>query len=75
MILFRISGGLCKTQHFLSSIRVFTLEVPLGGIESLEQLPTLMSRRDICPTERSTLGTRNDLIRLSVGVEEGRDPV
>jgi O-acetylhomoserine/O-acetylserine sulfhydrylase-like pyridoxal-dependent enzyme len=34
-----------------------------------------MSCRDIPPAEGTTLGTGDDLIRLSVGVEEGRDSV
>jgi cystathionine gamma-lyase len=74
MVLFRIRGRLGK-QRFLAPTRLFTLAESLGGVESLAELPALMTHGSIHPTERAILGIDDDLIRLSVGIEEGADPV
>jgi len=75
MVSFRIRGGLEEAQRFFSAIRVFTLAESLGGVESLAELPALMTHSGIPPAERAILGIGDDLIRLSVGIEEGADLV
>ena len=75
MVSFRIRGGFEESQRFLSTTRLFTLAESLGGVESLAELPALMTHGSIPPTERAILGIGDDLIRLSVGIEEGRDLV
>jgi cystathionine gamma-lyase len=75
MISFRIRGGLEEAKRFLSSTRLFTLAESLGGVESLAELPALMTHGSIPPAERAALGIGENLIRLSVGVEEGEDLV
>jgi len=75
MVSFRIRGGLEEAQRFLTATRLFTLAESLGGIESLAELPALMTHGSIPPTERAIIGIGDDLIRLSVGVEEGVDLV
>ncbi|KAI0044784.1 hypothetical protein FA95DRAFT_1597205 [Auriscalpium vulgare] len=73
MISFRIRGGLETAQRFLSSTRLFALAESLGGVESLAELPALMTHGSIPPAERAQLGIGENLIRLSVGVEDGDD--
>jgi len=75
MVSFRIRGGLEEAQRFFSATRLFTLAESLGGVESLAELPALMTHGSIPPAERAILGIGDDLIRLSVGVEEGADLV
>lgn len=75
MVSFRIRGGVEESQRFLSATRLFTLAESLGGVESLAELPALMTHGSIPPAERAILGIGDDLIRLSVGIEEGRDLV
>ncbi|KAH9953805.1 Cys/Met metabolism PLP-dependent enzyme-domain-containing protein [Russula dissimulans] len=75
MVSFRIRGGLEEAQRFLTATHLFTLAESLGGVESLAELPALMTHGSIPPTERAILGIGDDLIRLSVGVEEGVDLV
>jgi len=75
MVSFRIRGGLEESQRFFTALRLFTLAVSLGGVESLVQLPSFMTHGNIPPTERAILGIGDDLIRLSVGIEEGADLV
>jgi cystathionine gamma-lyase len=75
MVSFRIRGGLEESQRFFGATRLFTLAESLGGVESLAELPALMTHGSIPPTERAILGIGDDLIRLSVGIEEGPDLV
>lgn len=60
-------------ETFLTSLRVFTLAESLGGVESLAELPSLMTHGSIPPAERANLGIGDDLIRLSCGVEDADD--
>ncbi|KAI0287651.1 Cys/Met metabolism PLP-dependent enzyme-domain-containing protein [Russula brevipes] len=75
MVSFRINGGLEEAQRFFGATRLFTLAESLGGVESLAELPALMTHGSIPPAERAILGIEDDLIRLSVGIEEGADLV
>jgi cystathionine gamma-synthase len=45
----------------------------LGGVESLIEVPALMSFWDRTPEERAALGIKDALIRLSVGIEDADD--
>ncbi|TFK60465.1 hypothetical protein BDN72DRAFT_828891 [Pluteus cervinus] len=75
MISFRIKGGLEEAQRFLTSTQFFTLAESLGGVESLAEHPALMTHGSIPPKERALLGIGDNLVRLSVGVEDGDDLV
>jgi cystathionine gamma-lyase len=61
--------------EFLRSTQLFSLAESLGGVESLAELPAQMTHASVPPKERELLGIGDDLIRLSVGVEEGEDLV
>jgi len=75
MISFRIRGGAQEANKFLTSTRLFTLAESLGGVESLAELPAEMTHGSIPRAERELLGIGDNLIRLSVGVEETEDLV
>jgi cystathionine gamma-lyase len=75
MISFRIRGGLSEANRFLTSTRLFSLAESLGGVESLAEHPALMTHGSIPEAERAILGIGDNLIRLSVGVEEEEDLV
>ena len=62
-------------DKFLMSTKLFTLAESLGGVESLAELPSRMTHATIPESERALLGIGDDLIRLSVGIEEGEDLV
>ncbi|THH21215.1 hypothetical protein EW146_g305 [Bondarzewia mesenterica] len=55
--------------------RLYTLAENLGGVESLAELPALMTHGSIPPKEREQLGIGKNSIRLSVGIEEEEDLV
>ncbi|MDA4134898.1 MAG: PLP-dependent aspartate aminotransferase family protein [Thaumarchaeota archaeon] len=73
MLSFRIKGGYRATSRFLESLRIFVLAESLGGVESLAELPARMTHFSIPKAERERMGITDDLIRLSVGVEDPLD--
>ncbi|THH23255.1 hypothetical protein EUX98_g7924 [Antrodiella citrinella] len=75
MISFRIRGGLAEAEKFLTSTRLFTLAESLGGVESLAEHPAKMTHGSIPEAERALLGIGDNLVRLSVGVEDVDDLV
>merc|ERR1712215_628456 len=73
MISFYLKGGLDESKTLLSSLKVITLAESLGGYESLAELPYLMTHASIEEKERVALGVTNNLIRISVGLENVED--
>ena len=73
MISFRIQGGSEAASKFSSSTRLFTLAESLGGIESLLEVPAVMTHGGIPKEAREASGVYDDLVRLSVGIEDGDD--
>lgn len=61
------------TFKFLESTRLFTLAESLGGVESLVNHPVTMSHASIPEAERLKIGITDNLVRLSVGVEDIED--
>jgi len=73
MMSIRIKGNLDTSNKFLSSLKLFTLAESLGGVESLCELPCIMTHAAVSPEERAKLGITDTLIRISVGIEETDD--
>ncbi|MCJ8498873.1 cystathionine gamma-synthase [Chryseobacterium salipaludis] len=67
------SGEKQDALTFLESLNVFTLAESLGGVESLANHPTLMTHASIPAEKRAELGITDDLVRLSVGIEDAED--
>ena len=67
------SGNKEDAIKFLENIKVFTLAESLGGVESLANLPALMTHASIPEEKRAALGITDDLVRLSVGIEDAED--
>jgi cystathionine gamma-lyase len=61
------------TFTFASSFEVFTLAESLGGVESLINHPATMTHASIPKAEREAAGVVDNLLRLSVGVEDIND--
>jgi cystathionine gamma-lyase len=62
-------GTLSRAREFLKSLRIFTCAESLGGVESLAELPAIMTHASIPADRRRALGITDGLIRLSVGIE------
>lgn len=74
MISFTVKGGsLADTRKLVSSLRVFTLAESLGGVESLAGHPASMTHASIPLAERVKTGVVDNLVRLSVGIEDEQD--
>jgi cystathionine beta-lyase/cystathionine gamma-synthase len=64
------SGKKEDAVRFLEKLQVFTLAESLGGVESLANHPALMTHASIPEDKRKEIGISDDLVRLSVGVED-----
>ncbi|CCF60431.1 hypothetical protein KAFR_0K00760 [Kazachstania africana CBS 2517] len=73
MISFRIKGGAEAAAKFSSSTRLFALAESLGGVESLLEVPAVMTHGGIPKEAREASGVYDNLVRLSVGIEDGDD--
>ena len=73
MLAFYVKGNLEQTNRFLSSLKLVTLGVSLGGPESLIESPALMHHNAIPPETRQKLGILDNFVRLSVGIEDVED--
>lgn len=69
----RLKGGFDAARRFCERVELFTLAESLGGVESLVNHPAVMTHASIPPERRAQLGIGDDLVRLSVGIEEVRD--
>lgn len=70
MISFRVDGGRDLVQKVVESTKLFALAESLGGVESLINFPLLMTHAGVPKEHRERLGITDDLIRLSVGIED-----
>jgi len=57
----------------LNNLRLFRLAVSLGAVESLAELPCRMTHFELPRDERLKVGITDELIRLSIGIEDARD--
>lgn len=68
-----LTGSRDKAALVLSRVRVFSLAESLGGVESLISHPASMTHASVPADRRAELGIRDDLLRLSCGVEDVGD--
>lgn len=73
MVSFEVLGGLREVNHILRSVKIFALAESLGGVESLIDHPVSMTHASMDPTLREKAGITENLIRLSVGLEDISD--
>lgn len=58
-----------KAVPFVESLKLFILAESLGGVESLVEVPSIMTHASIPKDKREKAGIKDGLIRLSVGIE------
>jgi cystathionine gamma-lyase len=73
IITLELNRDLSGTKNFLERCRIFALAESLGGVESLIEHPAIMTHASIPAAQRATLGIGDNLVRLSVGVEDIAD--
>jgi len=62
-----------RAKQIMKKVQVWSVAVSLGGVESILSYPGKMSHASIPPLERERLGITDNLIRLSVGLEDVSD--
>jgi cystathionine gamma-lyase len=73
MISFDLKGDLESSRRFLKTVKIFACAESLGGVESLIEHPAIMTHASVPKENRDTLGISDQLIRLSVGIEDVED--
>jgi methionine-gamma-lyase len=68
-----IRGGEEEAFRFLDSLRVAKLAVSLGGTETLASHPAAMTHLSVPEERRAALGITDNLVRISVGIEDPDD--
>lgn len=66
---FYLNGNLEQVCEFIKNLKIFTLAESLGSIESLIEVPSIMTHASVPPETREQLGITDSLIRASVGIE------
>ncbi|MFT4114860.1 trans-sulfuration enzyme family protein, partial [Silvibacterium sp.] len=73
MMSFELDATLEETHHFIEALKLCTCAESLGSVETLVTHPATASHCDL-PTElRNELGIKDQLVRLSVGLESPKD--
>ncbi|HEX3353206.1 MAG TPA: aminotransferase class I/II-fold pyridoxal phosphate-dependent enzyme [Terriglobales bacterium] len=70
---FEVDGTGEDAKRFSEALHLFTLAPSLGGVESLVTIPVLTSHGMISAEHRASMGVTDQLVRLSVGIENADD--
>ena len=75
VVTFDVDTDLEGCMRFIDACRIPYIAPSLGGVESLIEMPALMSFWDVEPAARRAMGITDSLVRLSCGVEDADDLV
>ena len=73
MVTFEVEGTDEDARRVSEGMRLFTLATSLGGVESLVSIPVLTSHAMISAEQRAEMGVTEQMVRLSVGIENADD--
>jgi cystathionine beta-lyase/cystathionine gamma-synthase len=73
MVSFEVEGTGEDARRVSEAMRLFSLAPSLGGVESLVSIPVLTSHAMVSAEERAKMGVTEQLVRLSVGIENADD--
>jgi cystathionine gamma-synthase/cystathionine gamma-lyase len=73
MISLELKGGFAEVERFAARLKLFLLAESLGGVESLLCYPAKMTHGALPEEERLKRGIKDNLVRLSVGIENIKD--
>ncbi|MBE0524896.1 MAG: PLP-dependent transferase [Methanosarcinales archaeon] len=73
MIAFGIKGGIEAGQKLMNSVKLCSLAVSLGAVDTLIQHPASMTHANVPVDVRTKTGITDDLVRISVGIEDAED--
>lgn len=70
MLTFGIKGGLAAGQKFIEALKLFSHVANVGDAKSLVIHPASTTHQQLTTEQRVEAGISDDLIRLSIGIEE-----
>jgi methionine-gamma-lyase len=70
-----LKGGEREAFAFLDALKIAHLAVSLGGTETLASAPAAMTHLSVPPERKQALGITDNLVRISIGVEDADDLV
>jgi cystathionine beta-lyase len=73
MLAFELGDAAQNPDRFLKNLKLITPALSLGGVETIICSPATTSHEKITDAERAELGITDNLLRLSVGVENAAD--
>ena len=73
MLSIAVRGGADSAVRVVDALRLFSIAPSLGGVESLVSQPCLTSHRDLSTAMRAERGIGDNLVRLSIGLEDPDD--
>jgi cystathionine gamma-synthase len=73
VVTFEVDGDFEAAVRFVDQCRIPYIAPSLGGVESLIEMPVLMSYWDIEKSERLKYGISDSLVRYSCGIEDAKD--
>jgi cystathionine beta-lyase/cystathionine gamma-synthase len=73
MLAFELGSGAPDPERFLRNLKLITPALSLGGVETIICSPAKTSHEKITAAERAELGITDNLLRLSVGIENPAD--
>jgi methionine-gamma-lyase len=73
MIAFELKGGLEAGRRLMNHVRLATLAVSLGGVETLIEHPASMTHAAMSKEDREAAGFSDGLVRYAVGIEDADD--
>jgi cystathionine gamma-lyase len=73
VVSFLLDGDAAAVRRLLGRTKLFALAESLGGVESLIESPALMTHASLPAEQRARIGIHDNLVRLSVGIEDTAD--
>lgn len=73
VVTFEVDADLQGTARFIDALQIPYIAPSLGGVESLVEQPALMSYYEMDPEDRAAIGIKDNLVRLSLGIEDPDD--
>jgi len=73
VVSFRLKADAAATSRFVDGCKLATIAPSLGATETLIEQPALMSYFELTTQEREAIGIYDDLVRLSIGLEDPQD--
>ncbi|KAF7112340.1 hypothetical protein RHSIM_RhsimUnG0239200 [Rhododendron simsii] len=68
-----LTGSIALPKHITETTKYFTIAVSFGSVKSLISMPCFMSHASILAAVREARGLTEDLVRISVGIEDVND--